>query len=142
MKPLGAILMMLAFTVSPAGCATSTTTATTWTAPAPSQEWARPGYVEWVREIVHRREGDPVGGAVAGAIIGGLLGGRGAGALVGAAGGAIIGAAASEGSSETRTYQIAVRYDDGGFEVYTYGFTPFRPGELVCQTPRGLMRRR
>jgi outer membrane lipoprotein SlyB len=112
--------------------------------PGPQQEWVRPGYVQWVREVVHREQGDPAGGALAGAIIGGLLGaGRhGPGALFGAAAGATVGAAASQGSAESRTYEVAVRFDDGGFQTFAYaGYSPFQPGEPVLMTPRGLTRR-
>jgi outer membrane lipoprotein SlyB len=135
MKPLRVVSLMLLFTLG--GCYATTTTATTTYATA--EQWGRPGQVAYVREVVHRQHGDPAGGAVAGAIIGGLLGGRGEGAVLGAIGGAVIGAAASSGSSETRIYEVAVRYDDGGFETYGYqGYTPFSPGQPVVLTPQGL----
>lgn len=139
MKSLRAVSLMLLFTLSTGGCVATTTTATTTYAP-PQPEWARPGSVAWVREVVHRRQGDPVGGAIAGAIIGGLLGGpRGSGAAAGAAMGAVVGAAASQGSSESRAYEIAVRFDDGGFEVFGYqNYAPFSPGQPVMLTPHGL----
>jgi outer membrane lipoprotein SlyB len=142
MKSFRAVSLMLLFTLSMAGCVATTTTASTSYAPA-QPEWERPGSVAWVREVVHRRTGDPAGGALAGAIIGGILGGpRGSGALAGAVGGAIIGAAASEGSSETRAYQVAVRFDDGGMEVFGYqNYAPFAPGQPVVLTPHGLMGR-
>jgi outer membrane lipoprotein SlyB len=138
MKSLRAVSLMLLFTLSTGGCVATTTTATTTY--APEAEWARPGAVAWVREVVHRRQGDPVGGAIAGAIIGGLLGGpRGSGALAGAVGGAVVGAAVSQGSSESRAYEVAVRFDDGGFEVFGYqNFAPFSPGQPVMLTPHGL----
>jgi outer membrane lipoprotein SlyB len=122
-------------------CATTSTSSTTWVAP-PGPGWARPGRVESVQEIVRRVEGNPAGGALAGALIGGFLfGGRGPGALIGAAGGAAVGAAASQGGSETRTYQVLVRFDDGGYGMFVYGgFPPFRPGEIVVLTPQGLGR--
>jgi outer membrane lipoprotein SlyB len=139
MKSFRAIPLMLLFTVSAGGCVATTTTATT-SYPAAQPEWARPGSVAWVREVVHRRVGDPVGGALAGAIIGGLLGGgRGPGAVAGAVGGAVVGASVSQGSSETRAYEVAVRFDDGGFEVFGYqGYAPFAPGQPVMLTPQGL----
>jgi len=90
-------------------------------------------------EIVQRTQGNPGAGAAAGALIGGLLfgGGRGPNAVAGAVGGA----AASSGSSKQRTYQIVVRFDDGGFGEFVYaGFSPFRPGERVAVTPGGLTR--
>jgi outer membrane lipoprotein SlyB len=130
-------LMMLAF-----GCATTTTSSTTWVDPAAGGNWARPGRVESVQEIVERVEGNPAGGAVAGALIGGFLfGGRGRSALFGAASGALVGAAASRGSAETRTYQVLVHFDDGTYGMFVYRqFSPFRPGDVVVLTPRGLAR--
>jgi outer membrane lipoprotein SlyB len=138
---------------------TTRTTSTTWGGEAPVEEWARYGSVEWIRETVQRQQGDPAAGAVAGAIIGGLLGsssggrvhydrygrahrhGSGAGAVGGAVVGAVIGAAASQGGSETRTYEVFVRYEDGGGESYVYrGAPPFAVGEPVVLTPRGLSR--
>jgi outer membrane lipoprotein SlyB len=141
MKSLRPLSLMLLFTLSTVGCVATTTTATTTYAAEP--EWARPGSVAWVREVVHRRQGDPVGGAIAGAIIGGLLGGpRHSGALAGAVGGAVVGAAVSQGSEEHRAYEIAVRFDDGGFEVFGYqNYAPFQPGQPVMLTPRGLVGR-
>ena len=71
------------------------------------------------------------------AIIGGvLLGGRrGPGALIGAVGGAMVGAAASQ-SSESRVYEVAVRFEDGGQQVFVFqNQSPFGPGEPVVQTP-------
>ena len=75
-------------------------------------------------------------------MIGGFLfGGRGPGALVGAAGGAAVGASASQGSSETRNFQVLVRFDDGAYGMFVYGgYSPFAPGEAVVLTPRGLAR--
>jgi hypothetical protein len=88
------------------------------------------------------QHGDPGGGAIAGAIIGGILGGgHGASALPGAAGGAVIGAAASDGHSDARFYDVAVRFQDGSQQVFRYAdYAPFRPGEEVVQTPQGLAR--
>jgi outer membrane lipoprotein SlyB len=141
MKSIRLFTLMLIFTGA-AGCVTTSTRSTTWTAPPPPvAQWTRPGRVEWIREVVHREEGNPVGGAVAGAIIGGLLGGDGPSAVVGALGGAAIGAAASQGSSESRSYEGFVRYDDGGYQVFVWnGYCPFRPGEPVMLTPHGLSR--
>jgi outer membrane lipoprotein SlyB len=140
MKPLHLPLLML-LTV-PLACATTTTTSTTWTDPA-TAGYGRAGNVESVQEIVQRTEGNPAAGAVAGALVGGLLfgGGHGAAAVAGAAGGAAVGAAASQGASEQRTYQIIVRFDDGGYGEFFYaGYPPFRPGERVAVTPGGLAR--
>jgi outer membrane lipoprotein SlyB len=121
-------------------CATTTTNSTTWTEESQAQH--RFGQVAWVREHVQHRNGDPAGGAIAGAIIGGILGGgHGPSALLGAAGGAAIGAAASEGHSEARFYDVAVRFQDGTQRIFRYAdFAPFQPGEQVVQTPQGLAR--
>jgi outer membrane lipoprotein SlyB len=103
----------------------------------------RAGWVESIRLIVQRTEGNPAAGAVAGALIGGLLfgGGRGPAAVAGAVGGAAVGAAASQGRSEQRSYEIIVRFDDGGYGTFVYGgYSPFRPGERVVVTPGGLAR--
>ena len=142
MKSLQLFTLVLPFTLLTVGCVTTSTTSTTWTAPpVAAQEWARPGRVDWIREVVHREEGNPVGGALAGAIIGGMLGGRGPAAVVGAVGGAAIGAAASQGGAESRSYEVFVRYNDGGYQTFVYGgYSPFRPGEPVVLTPRGLGR--
>jgi outer membrane lipoprotein SlyB len=134
------LVVLLIATISLQACGTTSTYSTTWTDPygAPA-EWARTGRVEWVRETIERRDGNPAGGAAAGAIIGGLLGGRGPGALFGAVGGAAIGAAASEGSSERRTYDVMVRFDDGGSQAFVFAAPPpFRTGQPVVLTSRGL----
>lgn len=134
--------LALFFTLGTVGCATTSTTATTWSAPPEAQpEWARPGRVEWIREVVHREEGDPIGGAVVGGLVGALIGGHGSAAVAGAIGGAAVGAAVSQGSAESRTYEVMVMFQDGGYQVFVYnGYTPFRPGEPVVLTPRGLDR--
>lgn len=125
------------------GCATTTRSSTTWAAPPESAaapaSWKRYGHVAYVREIVQRTDGNPAGGAVAGALIGALIGGRGPAALFGAAGGAAVGASVSQGHSETRRYDVTVRFDDGTMHTFSYaGYAPFNPGEAVVQTPRGL----
>jgi outer membrane lipoprotein SlyB len=133
--PIASALLLALVAVAPA-CATTTT----WVQPPPGAVWIRPGYVESVQEIVQRVEGNPAGGALAGALIGGFLfGGRGPGALFGAASGAAIGAAASRGSAERHTFQVLVRFDDGAYGMFVYaGVAPFRPGDPVALTPRGL----
>ena len=129
----------LTIATAAAGCGTTSTTTTTWAAPAPAP-WVRYGRVSWVREVVQRQQGNPAGGALAGAVIGGILGGgRGPGALIGAAGGAAVGAAASQGSAESRRYEVMVTFDDGSYQVFVYGGgSPFRPGQTVMQTAQGL----
>jgi len=133
------LALLLPVVLAPA-CATTTTTSTTWTDPA-AAGYGRAGRVEAVQEIVQRTEGNPGAGAIAGGLIGGLLfgGGRGPAAVAGALGGAAVGAAASSGSSEQRTYEVVVRFDDGGYGEFVYaGYSPFRPGQRVAVTPGGL----
>ena len=139
MKALGCIAYVLLLAVMPA-CATTSTTSSEWGQPRGRPEWVRYGIVTNIRQVIQRREGNPAGGAVAGAIIGGILGGgRGPGALVGAAGGAAVGAAASSGSSEQISYELWVRFQDGGYQAFVYAnYPPFRSGEPVELTPRGL----
>jgi outer membrane lipoprotein SlyB len=139
------------------GCVTTSTESRTWYDRG-EPEYQRRGSVESVREVVQRQQGNPAGGAVAGAIIGGLLGsaigghthydrygyghhhGNPAGAFVGAIGGAAVGAAASQGGSEERWYEVYVRFDDGGYETFTYrGASPFLPGDAVVLGPKGLI---
>jgi outer membrane lipoprotein SlyB len=134
------IVAIFVLTVSSLSCATTATSSTTWVDPSTPGNWVRPGRVESVQEIVRRVDGNPAGGALIGALIGGFLfGGRGPARLVGMAGGAAIGAAASQGGAETRTYQVLVRFDDGTYGMFVYGgYAPFRPGDAVVLTPRGL----
>ena len=136
-RTLVPILLMLSVS-----CATTSTTSTTWTEPPSGASYVRPGRVESVQEVVQRTEGNPAGGAVAGALIGGFLfRGPGPARLFGAASGAAIGAAASQGSSEMRTYQVLVHFNDGAYGMFVYqGYSPFRPGEPVMLTPQGLGR--
>jgi len=137
MRSMRAIIFLVLIATLPA-CATTSTTETAWDEGQP--EWVRYGTVTTVREVVERREGEPVAGAMAGALIGGILGGgRGPGALFGAASGAAIGAAASSGSEERRSYQVWVRFQDGTYQAFWYAnYSPFRPGDAVALTPRGL----
>jgi len=139
MKTLRCIVCVLLLAMMPA-CATTSTTSSEWGQPRGRPEWVRYGIVTNIRQVIQRREGNPAGGAVAGAIIGGILGGgRGPGALFGAAGGAAVGAAASSGSSERVSYEVWVRFQDGGYQAFVYaGPPPFRPGDPVALTPHGL----
>jgi outer membrane lipoprotein SlyB len=141
-------LLILPALLLPA-CVVTTTRSRTWGDPSSYDDgyqdrWERIGRVAQIRETQIRQQGDPAGGAVAGAIIGGVLGhaifGRGGG-LVGAVGGAAVGANASQGHAEERYYEVLVRFDDGGQETFTFqGALPFRPGDDVRLTPRGLQR--
>jgi outer membrane lipoprotein SlyB len=122
------------------GCATTTGSSTTWTAPSEATGWSRHGHVAWVRENVQREDGNPAAGAAAGAIVGALIGGRGPGRLIGAVGGAAVGAAASQGHRERRSYDVMVQFDDGYAQAFSYaGYSPFQPGEYVFLTPQGLV---
>jgi outer membrane lipoprotein SlyB len=131
-------------------CVTTSTTTRTWgeTYDEAPEAYARYGRVEQVRETVHRHRGDPAGGAVAGAVVGGIVGssmdgGRGPGGLLGALFGAAVGANASQGAAEERIYEVFVRFEDGGWESFTYrGHLPFQPGDSVRWGPRGLERLR
>jgi outer membrane lipoprotein SlyB len=114
-------------------CTTTQTTTTTWEAP-PAE---RVGTVSWVRETDRDSRGNPVGGAVLGGVVGGLfgaaVGGGAAGTLVGAAGGAAAGAALSQGSGEQRWFDVGVRFDDGGGQVFRFeNASPFVVGERIA----------
>jgi outer membrane lipoprotein SlyB len=137
MKRSVLVAAMLAFTLGGAACVETSTYTRTWNgAPA---AWGRPGQVQWIREVVNRQQGNPVGGAIVGALIGGAIGHHGPGALIGAAGGAVIGAAASSGTQEEVHYDMLVRFDDGAAQMFVYGaFPPFQPGSRVVLTPNGL----
>ena len=129
--------LMIAATTT-AGCATTRITRTTWSQP-------RHGHVEAIHETTRTTRGHPGAGAAAGAILGGILGravtGRAAGAVVGAAGGAVVGAAASEQANRRHvTYEVVVRFYDGGRRMFRYhDYPPFRPGQSVTLTRRGLV---
>jgi outer membrane lipoprotein SlyB len=139
MKTLRRIALVLLVAVMPA-CATEDAAYSDRGQAQGPPAWVRYGTVTNVREVIQRREGDPAGGALAGAIIGSILGGgRGPGALFGAMGGAAVGAAASSESSEQRSYEVWVRFKDGGYQSFRYAdYPPFRPGDPVALTPRGL----
>jgi len=136
-----------------AGCVTESTTSRTWGqpggGPAPQgQAWVRDGTVQSIREVRRRLQGDPAGGAVAGAFLGGLFGSilggphsHGGATLFGAVTGAAVGAAASQGSEEQVWYEVLVRFDDGGYQGFSYWPpVPFGVGERVRLTPQGLGR--
>lgn len=138
------MLLLLSVLTASASCYTTSAETRAWVAPPPGTEWARPGHVESVQEVIEHVQGNPAGGALAGALIGGFLfHGHGPATLFGAATGAAVGAAASQGSAERRHYQVLVRFDDdGGFGMFVYrDYSPFRPGDTVVLTPRGLARR-
>ena len=64
MKRMGTTIcgLALVFTIGLTSCATTDTSTTTWTDPNAAAQWARPGRVEAVQEVVQRTEGNPVGG--------------------------------------------------------------------------------
>jgi outer membrane lipoprotein SlyB len=127
---------MIAISTLAIGCATTSTYSTESTG---DEYRPREGVVESVRQIVHRVEGNPAGGAVAGALIGAVLfGGHGPRTLFGAAAGAATGAALSQGRYETRAYEIVVRFDNGTRGVFTYrDYSPFAPGDRIALGPDG-----
>lgn len=135
------------------GCVTTTVASRTWGPEGDpnAAAWVRYGRVDSIRETVVRQRGDPAAGAAAGALIGGILGsvvgghpdhhGSAAGAFFGAVGGAMVGAAASQGGPDTVTYEVWVRFDDGGYESFVYAPPiPFAVGDRVSLTPQGLAR--
>lgn len=128
---------MIAISTFAIGCATTTTYSTE--SAAYDEYSPREGVVESVRQIVQRVEGNPAGGAVAGALIGAVLfGGRGPRTLFGAAAGAATGAALSQGSSETRVYQVVIRFDNGTRGMFSYrDYSPFAPGDRIALGPDG-----
>ncbi|HET6922968.1 MAG TPA: hypothetical protein VFI16_07465 [Anaeromyxobacteraceae bacterium] len=155
MRPRALLLLAPALL---SACVLASTTTRTWSDPQ-GGGYARAGRVESIRETVHRWQGDPAAGAAAGAVVGGLLGAalsshghydrwgyyhhhaNPAGAVVGAIGGAAVGAAASQGSGEERVYEVVVRFDDGGYETFSFrGGAPFQVGERVVLGPQGLTR--
>ncbi len=157
MKTPRTLALLLTAAVALPACVTTSVTRTSWD-DGRGDEWARYGRVESIQEVVRRQEGNPGAGAVAGAILGGLLGSTigghthydrwgyahhhasGAGAVVGAVGGAMVGAAASQGSSEQRRFEVYVRFEDGGVERFLFpGPPPYRVGDAVTLTPRGLV---
>jgi outer membrane lipoprotein SlyB len=135
-------LLMGSILVSSA-CVT-TTTRTVFTEGPPGPDTGRRGHVEWVRETVRQVQGNPAAGAAAGAVIGGLLGGlitgHRFGAFFGATNGALVGAAASQVHGEDTIYDVGVRFDDGETRTFRYrGYPPFRAGQSVTLTQRGLV---
>src|SRR5574338_641367 len=161
MKTTRTLALLLAAAVGLPACVTTSVSRSPWGDPYDDQGsagWVRYGRVESINQVVRRQEGNPAGGAAAGAVVGGILGsiigGRtyydrwgyahsqpsGAGALVGAVGGAMVGAAASQGSSEQRSFEVYVRFEDGGVGRFVYaGPPPFRVGDAVSLTPQGLV---
>jgi outer membrane lipoprotein SlyB len=130
-----------AILVGALGCATTSTSDTTYSA-APDIEVGMTGRVVTVREVVNRTEGNPGAGAVAGALIGGVLfHGSAASTLFGATAGAATGAIVSSGRSERRAYEVRVQFADGSEGVFTYAdYSPLAPGDRVQLLDNGLVR--
>ena len=130
---------MIAISTLAAGCATTSTYSTEV---GYDEYQPRTGMVESVRQVVHRVRGNPAGGAAAGALIGAVLfGGHGPRTLFGAAAGAATGAALSQGSYETRAYEVVIRFDNGTRGVFTYrDYSPFAPGDRIELGPDGPQR--
>jgi outer membrane lipoprotein SlyB len=88
----------------------------------------RLGTVTWIKETEKDEKGNPVGGAAIGATVGGLagyaLGGGVAGVVVGAVGGGAAGALLSKGDGEKHWFDVNVRFDQGGEQVFRFENTP------------------
>jgi len=130
------------------GCTTTTTTSHGWGNQATPffASAGRTGYVVWIQETIQHREAHPGASAAAGAALGGIIGfalsGDAGGALLGAAGGALIGADASPRSSESASYLVVVRFDDGSEGSFSYaGWPPFQINQPVQEIGQGLVAR-
>jgi outer membrane lipoprotein SlyB len=103
--------------------------------PAPRAERAKPacydcGVIKSVREIEKKGEGSGLG-AAAGGVAGGLLGrqtgagrGRDAMTVLGAIGGAVAGHQIEKNVKKVKSYEIAIRFDDGSSQLITQGNPP------------------
>jgi outer membrane lipoprotein SlyB len=124
----------------------------TWLATTPaalaqgySVSAARPATVESIREIVQQKSNSSSLGMIAGGLIGGGIGslfgagnGRTAATIVGALGGGYIGHNL-EKSQTQMVYEIAVKYDDGTWGTIRQSSSPpFKVGDRVLVTDRGL----
>lgn len=96
------------------------------------------GVIESVREIEKKGEGSGVG-AVAGGVAGGVLGhqtggGRGKDVMtvLGAIGGAVAGNAIEKNVKKVKSYEIAIRFEDGSSRLITQDNPPgWRSGDKV-----------
>ncbi len=111
--------------------------------PPPAIEPPKPicydcGVIESVREIEKKGEGTGLG-AVAGGVAGGLLGrqtgaghGRDAMTVLGAIGGAVAGNAIEKNVKKVKSYEIAIRFEDGTSRRITQDNPPaWRSGDRV-----------
>jgi len=96
------------------------------------------GVVQSVRAVGHQGQGSGVG-AVAGGVVGGALGnqigrgrGRNAATVVGVLGGAVAGHEIEKSQRSYTTYEISVRFDDGGYRTFAQDAPPpWRQGDRV-----------
>ena len=96
------------------------------------------GVVESMREIAQKGEGTGLG-AVAGGVLGAVLGhqvgggkGRQVATVVGAAGGAYGGHQVEKNARGTKTYEVSVRMEDGGYRTVAFDSAPtWRAGDRV-----------
>jgi len=103
--------------------------------PPPRVEAPKPpcydcGVIESVREVEKKGEGSGLG-AVAGGVAGGLLGrqtggghGRDVMTVLGAIGGAVAGNAIEKNVKKTKSYEVAIRFDDGSSRLITQDNPP------------------
>lgn len=111
--------------------------------PAPRAEPAKRacydcGVIESVREIEKKGEGSGLG-AVAGGVAGGVLGhqtgggrGRDVMTVLGAIGGAVAGHQIEKSVKKVKSYEIAIRFDDGSSQLITQDKPPgWRSGDKV-----------
>ena len=106
-------------------------------APPPPPMCGNCGTVLSFREVNKPGQGNATG-AVTGAVVGGLLGNvigghghRTAGTVVGAAGGAVAGYEIQKHASAGKTWEIAVRMDDGSTQTVRMDQSPWRSGDRV-----------
>jgi outer membrane lipoprotein SlyB len=111
--------------------------------PAPRAEPAKQvcydcGVIESVREIEKKGEGSGLGAAVGG-VAGGVLGhqtgggrGRDVMTVLGAIGGAVAGHQIEKNVKKVKSYEIAIRFDDGSSQLITQDNPPaWRSGDKV-----------
>lgn len=111
--------------------------------PAPRAEPAKPacydcGVIESVREIEKKGDGSGLGAAVGG-VAGGVLGhqtgggrGRDVMTVLGAIGGAVAGHQIEKNVKKVKSYEIAIRFDDGSSQLITQDNPPaWRSGDKI-----------
>ena len=96
------------------------------------------GVVDSMREVVKQGEGSGIG-AVAGGVLGAVVGhqvGGGTGkkiaTVLGAAGGAYGGHQVEKNQRSTKSYEVSVRMEDGGYRTVSFETAPtWRTGDRV-----------